>query len=341
MEPLFNLVSSEPYQSTEKFINGYVDTTEHTYTRQRYEERTRASLVCFIKHARERKWYTKATKLEGHSANLLMLSHRLITNYLYLKYFEHEDIRTVYQGDVEDTEDCILKVANAIREYWRNHKYDNFMSFTPNSMWIEEIKKELGWFTLPPPENEGEIPWGTLQIEHAKLENHLAKIKLKSAKRKNTECGVFPGRIDRLLSDGKIFREKTRRKNEFGTILIDCSGSMALDEEDILSIITSKPRCKIAIYAGKDDGDYGVLRVIANNGRFTENVSLGLGGNVVDGPCLRWLMKQNKPRIWISDGQVTGIRDCATYYLDRESKALLKFGKITRYQDVYSYLEDS
>ena len=32
-------------------------------------------------------------------------------------------------------------------------------------------------------------------------------------------------------------------------------------------------------------------------------------GNIVDGPALRWLAQQPEPRIWISDGQVTGTHD--------------------------------
>ena len=30
---------------------------------------------------------------------------------------------------------------------------------------------------------------------------------------------------------------------------------------------------------------------------------------MVDGPALRWLARQDRPRIWVSDGVVTGVGD--------------------------------
>lgn len=50
--------------------------------------------------------------------------------------------------------------------------------------------------------------------------------------------------------------------------------------------------------------------------------------NVVDGPALRWLAKQPKPRFWISDGGVHGIVLQRSVFLSREVRGLLRRGHI-------------
>ena len=67
-------------------------------------------------------------------------------------------------------------------------------------------------------------------------------------------------------------------------------------------------------YAGCYSGNTydGVLRVLAQNGRQVEEKWTGApagGANVIDRPSLEWLSKQPKPRIWVCDGQVTGVGD--------------------------------
>lgn len=112
----------------------------------------------------------------------------------------------------------------------------------------------------------------------------------------------------RFAIDRAIFRARARRAR--GTILIDTSGSMRLSRDGLDRLVAStRAGLRIAVYAG--EGDQGELRVVADGGlRAPDSALGGLGrGNVVDLPALEWLARQPKPRIWISDGGVTGVGD--------------------------------
>ena len=87
-----------------------------------------------------------------------------------------------------------------------------------------------------------------------------------------------------------------------GTILIDASGSMMFNGQDILEIMELLPAVTIAMYNGHYDK--GQLRVIARNGKRVSEEYLNThsgGGNVVDGPALEWLATMPARRIWVSD----------------------------------------
>jgi len=123
-----------------------------------------------------------------------------------------------------------------------------------------------------------------------------------------TDEGSYPRQLHRLLIDGKIFRHTRRGKG--GSVLIDASGSMQLDNEAIQKILNAAPGCVVAVYSGNTHD--GILRILAQDGRQVDKQYIGApagGANVVDGPALQWLSKQAKPRIWVSDGQVTGVND--------------------------------
>jgi hypothetical protein len=96
-------------------------------------------------------------------------------------------------------------------------------------------------------------------------------------------------------------------------MMIDCSGSMGLDKDDIKEIVELLPASNIAGYVGynrkKDDYD-GEIRVIAKDGRMSNHALDKLdewGANSVDLEGLRWLATQPEPRIWVSDQQVIGV----------------------------------
>ena len=54
------------------------------------------------------------------------------------------------------------------------------------------------------------------------------------------------------------------------------------------------------------------------------------GGNIVDGPALDWLATQAEPRIWISDGAVTGIDDVDHAVLSAEALRAQMTGRVRR-----------
>jgi hypothetical protein len=58
------------------------------------------------------------------------------------------------------------------------------------------------------------------------------------------------------------------------------------------------------------------------------------GAKVIDGPALHWLAKQSHPRIWVSDGQVTGVNDRMSGINSLECPALCRQQSIDRCNDV-------
>jgi hypothetical protein len=150
------------------------------------------------------------------------------------------------------------------------------------------------------------VQWGAMRVDKPprplRVPGFIGRRKLA------TEEGTLPRNTHRLLIDGRVFQRVRRGRG--GTVLIDCSGSMSLTPEDIQKILEHSPGASVAVYSGNTRD--GVLRILAAGGRQVEkdwiNAPAG-GANVIDGPALQWLGKQQKPRIWISDGQVTGIHD--------------------------------
>lgn len=116
-------------------------------------------------------------------------------------------------------------------------------------------------------------------------------------------------------------------------MLIDGSGSMSLTTQDLRRILSTAPAATIAIYSGK--GKKGMLTIIGAKGRVVDDVGLREArsagqGNVVDGPALHWLAFHDSPRIWISDGMVTGERDTACFDLAVEAQAICTAHQIKR-----------
>jgi hypothetical protein len=152
---------------------------------------------------------------------------------------------------------------------------------------------------------------------------NLGKVKLASPTGRN------PRRIHRMLTDPhrRVF-DRTKR-NSGGVVLIDGSGSMSVDSDDILKILNAAPGATIALYAHKE-GSKNVPNfwVLAKDGKMIDKLPHRYGGgNGVDGPALRWAIKakrfQNEPVLWVCDGHVTdGFHDCAYAHLTAEARAL-------------------
>ena len=113
--------------------------------------------------------------------------------------------------------------------------------------------------------------------------------------------------MDRFFDDKKIFVRIGRKK--FLNILIDHSGSMSISPR-LIKQITEKIPANIATYSGSEAR--GELKILAKNNKIADKVedyhSYG-PGNIIDYPALLWLAKQGGTKIWISDGEVTGIDD--------------------------------
>lgn len=155
--------------------------------------------------------------------------------------------------------------------------------------------------------------WAETNLFRADYDINLAPLEVRD--RMMSEIGVVPRRMDRLITDGKVFE---RVIPELGaSILIDASGSMSISSETILEIVKLAPASVVAIYYGGSGyikGKWykgGFIVVLGENGQACskpEVYRVG-GGNYCDGEALRWLGLQPEPRFWVSDGQVTGPGD--------------------------------
>lgn len=188
-----------------------------------------------------------------------------------------------------------------------------------------------------PDDNEFDVPWGDLEIETPPLTQGLPPHKRKRTKRA-ADTGVHLSRIHRLLTDERVFRVKGRKKDG-GSLLIDVSGSMDLNSDQVKQMMEAMPSAIIAMYWGEDTS--GTLRVIAKNGRCVDDGDMEPdgGGNIVDGPALEWLCQQQEPRIWVCDGVVTGHDDECSPALDRDAERIVAKGRITRIESVDDVLE--
>lgn len=175
---------------------------------------------------------------------------------------------------------------------------------------------------------------GTMKIAVAPMPLRiLGKQRSLARKWRPAQEGSVVTSVHRMPIDGAIFRRSIRRRG--GTILIDTSGSMRLQAAEIDRLVrVAGGASTVAMYSG--DGDEGELRIIAKDGRraIGDHLEPYGQGNIVDLPALEWLEEQPIPRIWISDGSVSGVGDRASRDLRTECAEVKRRGRIERLPDV-------
>lgn len=188
------------------------------------------------------------------------------------------------------------------------------------------------------PDHEWDTQWGKMSIVHPPLTERMPT-GIRHWKNRAADQGVIPTNWHRFATDKRVFNRRKLRRDECGTILIDQSGSMHLSPTEMLGIMRNWPGVVIAGYSGYGDR-YGELRILAKNGKMihTKHMSPRGGANIIDGPALDWLAKQQQPRIWISDGYVTGIGESQTRELLLDAAKKVKRGKIIRIDNVREIL---
>jgi len=193
----------------------------------------------------------------------------------------------------------------------------------------KELMKEMSYHSTT-----GIGKWGEMEIHEPALTVNLNS-RLKNGRGvRASNMGHNPRKINRYCIDKQIFQQRHRVKG--GTILIDASGSMRFDGDDILEIMEQLPAVNIAMYNGF--ATTGNLRVIARGGRRVHDDYLWDhkgGGNVVDGPALRWLSEMPQRRIWVSDMKVFGAgRNSSGFNLLKECYDLCTKNKIINLKDI-------
>lgn len=151
-----------------------------------------------------------------------------------------------------------------------------------------------------------------------------------------TNEGKYPRNIGRLMTDPerRIFTRKTRSLG--AVVVIDCSGSMGLSEDDLKSLMRSSSGATVLCYS---TGNYPNETtpnawVVARRGRQVRRLPEFPGGNGCDAPALKYGVSLRtssvQPVIWVSDQQVTGLGDRSNENLRQQCRTLVrKHGIIT------------
>jgi hypothetical protein len=191
----------------------------------------------------------------------------------------------------------------------------------------EEGPKGDGDFLLP--EQDGDALDGHMQITDLKPKSVYCA-KEKSISMRKTPNGVIinPSRYVAAIVSGDangLFSKRVRQKPG-GCVMIDASGSMGASRENLSALCKLVPQAVVAYYSGSGYGK-GELCVYANKGmRFADELPEGTlhGGNAVDLPAIRWMMRFPKPWVLVSDlkfcGGVLGSEDVAKAIVERETR---------------------
>lgn len=206
--------------------------------------------------------------------------------------------------------------------------------------------------------------WGNMNTVTAPLLRHYRA----TTKREGSAApdGSVPLYWGRWYTDRSVWDRKGLRRG--GTLLIDISGSMSWAHNITAELIEAMPAMTIAAYSSDDgaakpyakkyqeiyaahkgnpshpavvaahaeymkNAHWGRLTIIAKQGRIVESGQKWReghgGGNVVDGPALEWLAKQQRPRVWFSDGQVVGVGGQGAYH-HKDAARICRLGNIKR-----------
>lgn len=197
-------------------------------------------------------------------------------------------------------------------------------------------------------DGKASIPWGPMDILAPPLTHSCRKLP-GMAKRKLV-CGYtgafrFPSRALLPAADGRAFASRGLRSAHCGTLLIDCSGSMSkqVTHQRLMAVLERSPSATIGLYAGGPTNQSGSLLIVARNCMHAarEVIDNWLhSGNVVDGPALQWLSRQKTPRVWVSDGGVTGVNDCSSTNLQVEANMIVAMAHIKRVPTLDDYFEE-
>ena len=186
-------------------------------------------------------------------------------------------------------------------------------------------------------EGEGtpeDCPSGEMRVVVAALPHCMPNLRGSARGRgRATDEGSLPRYMHRWPLDRAIFRRRAHVRG--GTVMVDTSGSMSLDAAGIDSILmASSGAALVAMYSGTEKA--GELRIVARDGHRADPKDLvPFGrGNIIDEPALEWLAHQGGPRLWISDGGVTGVGDTTSAALQRRCKEIVERAGIRRVKTV-------
>ena len=137
-----------------------------------------------------------------------------------------------------------------------------------------------------------------------------------SRKRHPAQSGTRVGYASRILTDPQRRVFAGVKRGGSGVVLIDMSGSMDIEAEQIDELLKVARGLTVLGYSHKPGDTTGTPNawVLARNGRRVASQDLRSGniGNGVDVPALKWAQKfreSGQPLVWVFDGKATDSND--------------------------------
>ncbi len=162
---------------------------------------------------------------------------------------------------------------------------------------------------------------------------------------RRTDTGFLLRRPERVYTDKMCFVEP--RKPKYGTILVDCSGSMSIGRQNIERVTMSSNGSTLAGYvAYNDDASIGGVWILSKAGKVVRKLPDQIrdgGYNSCDLPALMWLSQQRGPHVWVSDGGCNGIHGRHEENMREACFSFAKNHKIRRFGNIdqlFAYMED-
>ncbi len=190
-------------------------------------------------------------------------------------------------------------------------------------------------------DRDGSAPAGKMRISEVPLSKPCGAPPVKRRRRYVAASeGILLRYPERYLIDRAVFCRSKRSSPGGGTVLIDTSGSMRLTAPQLDTIVRESPSgVTVAIYSGS--GSRGELRIVARGGMRAGKKDLKPhgSGNIVDAPALEWLATQPAPRVWMSDGGVTGVDDAPSASVRERCRAACIKGRIRVAENVEQVVE--
>jgi hypothetical protein len=172
-------------------------------------------------------------------------------------------------------------------------------------------------------------------------------------KRVASNSGRHPRRLHRLMTDPhkRVFDRVIRGKG--GVVVIDCSGSMRLDDKDVRTLTEASHGATVLAYTALgwrvDEGGMPTnpnAWILSERGRMAD-LSNGLpfhgSANGVDLPALQWAVANRRhasaPIVWVCDGIVTGLYDESHPLLTKVCYEFVKRNRILLVPDVESAVD--